>query len=213
MAWYLHPDEGHNQDGRHVSYLRDVDRWRGPDPEVFDYITSIADGPRLVSALQDAFEEGTLFASETVPARNLPRRLRCAERALWFERTRTALTDAEIIFADPDNGLVSDDPARRLEPNFAKRMPISEVLALANGRPTIVYHHNSRFKGGHEAEIDFWMRRLGRPSIAVRCNAYSCRTFLVINPDAKISDRVVGFCRDWRDHKVSLHANAAARSP
>ncbi|NDW07462.1 hypothetical protein [Jiella pacifica] len=130
---------------------------------------------------------------------------------MWFERARTALEDAEIIFADPDNGLVSDDPGRRLEPHFAKRMPVAEVLALADGRPTIVYHHNSRFKGGHDAEVDFWMNRLGRRSIAVRCNAYSCRTFFVINPDAEIRERVVGFCRDWRDHKVSLHVNAAAR--
>ncbi|NIZ63253.1 hypothetical protein DL239_20000 [Sedimentitalea sp. CY04] len=49
----------------------------------------------------------------------------------------------------------------------------------------IIYHHNSRFKGGHAAENLYWSEQLETCSFAVRFRAYSARTFFVLNADAK----------------------------
>ncbi len=36
VAWWLFPDENHNNDGRHIDYLRHPARWRAFDPKLFD---------------------------------------------------------------------------------------------------------------------------------------------------------------------------------
>ncbi|MGT2465836.1 hypothetical protein ACVOMV_12895 [Mesorhizobium atlanticum] len=112
------------------------------------------------------------------------------------------------MFADPDNGLVDDEEWRRRKPSFGKQMPLKEVRALSEGRCAVIYHHNSRFKGGHDVEVDHWLGAIGASAIAVRATAYSCRTFFIVNPDAEIAERTIDFCRRWKDHKVSFHRSA-----
>jgi hypothetical protein len=41
----------------------------------------------------------------------------------------------------------------------------------------------TRRKGGHNAEVDFWLEEFGLPGFAVRAAQYSPRTFFVLNPD------------------------------
>ena len=42
IAWYLHPDEGHNSDGKHVQYLDYPQRWRHLDPELVDALNRLS---------------------------------------------------------------------------------------------------------------------------------------------------------------------------
>ena len=41
IVWWLLPDEGHNRDGRHISYLNRPDQWRHFDPDLFDTLRGI----------------------------------------------------------------------------------------------------------------------------------------------------------------------------
>ena len=41
IAWWLFPDESHNRDGRHISYLSHPDQWRHFDPDLFDTLREI----------------------------------------------------------------------------------------------------------------------------------------------------------------------------
>lgn len=66
-------------------------------------------------------------------------------------------------------------------------------MCLAQGRMAIIYHHNSRFKGGHTAENIFWAKQLETCSFAVRFRAYSARTFFVINADQK----AISAAKEW----------------
>jgi len=54
-------------------------------------------------------------------------------------------------------------------------------------------------------EVDHWLAQIGQNALAIRPNAYSCRTFFIVNPDELITARAVEFCQRWSDHKVSLH--------
>ncbi|CAN7175327.1 hypothetical protein [Mesorhizobium caraganae] len=208
IAWYVFPDEVHNSDGRHVSYVCAPERWRYLDPELFDLLVAVISKRRAVAELHRALPGGTLFASEPLPTGRMRGTDRCAARRAWFSRTLKSVEAADIVFADPDNGLTSDEERRRQMPNFGKQIPISEVRALSAGRTAVVYHHNSRFKGGHEAEVDYWLRAIGMPAMAIRATAYSCRTFFVINPNAEIAERTRTFCDKWKDHKVRLHVSS-----
>ncbi len=114
------------------------------------------------------------------------------------------LRAADIVFADPDNGLVDSNPLRRSRKPFGKQMPLSEARALADGRTAIVYHHNTRRPGGHEAEVNHWVEQLGEGPMAIRVTVYSCRTFFVLNPTREIAHRVATFCKRWANHGVRL---------
>jgi hypothetical protein len=205
VAWYLYPDEGHNSDGRHTAYLSQPEIWRYLDPQLFEELRKVASGDRSVAALQDLGLLNAAFANEPLMQRAEPCSLRSISRAAWFERQLRLLEGCELVFADPDNGLTDDNPGRRSSLTFGKQLPLQEALALAEGRSAVIYHHNSRFKGGHDAEVDHWRRLLGSQTMAVRANAYSCRTFLILNPTAQLAQRAEEFCARWSDHKVRLH--------
>jgi hypothetical protein len=205
VAWYLYPDEGHNSDGRHTAYLTQPGIWRHLDPQLFDRLRQVASGDRSVTALQALGLLNATFAGEPLVQRAEPCLLRSNSRASWFERQLRLLHGCELVFADPDNGLTDDNPTRRSGLTFGKQIPLQEALALAKGRSAVIYHHNSRFKGGHDLEVDHWRRLLGRQTLAIRANAYSCRTFLILNPTDQLAKRAAAFCARWSGHKVRLH--------
>jgi hypothetical protein len=86
---------------------------------------------------------------------------------------------------------------------------VGAIAVESEGRMAVIHHHNSRFKGGHDCEVDHWLRGIGLPTLAVRANAFSCRTFFVINPDAEIADRTRDFCEKWKNNKIRLHRSAS----
>lgn len=204
IAWYLFPDEGHNDDGRHIDYLSNPDRWRDLDPELYDGLKSIINASRSIASLERLEALSGTFSREPLIAPNGFRE-RSAWRSQWFDRLLSDLESSQMVFADPDNGLIDNASTRRSRRVFGKQLPLAEAQALANGRTAIIYHHNTRRKGGHNAEVDHWLKEISLPAMAVRATAYSCRTFFIINPDVTTQQRVEAFCKRWANHSVRLH--------
>lgn len=205
IAWYLYPDEGHNGDGKHIKYLSDPERWRDLDPFLFDALQAVANEGRSVAALQASGAISAAAAFSIPIVEGTLSKGRSLARAAWFAQNLEALATCDLVFADPDNGIIDDSEHRRKQPSFGKQMPLSEVLSLAAGRPAVIYHHNTRFKGGHHKEVDHWLAQLGPKALAIRANAYSCRTFFIVNPDQSLADRAAEFCARWSNHNVWLH--------
>lgn len=203
VAWYRFPDEDYNGDGRHIDYLERQDL-RRLDPDLFDHLCAITLAERSIASLLPLLP-GVVSADESLGIGEVAIRQRRSWREQWFARAQAALTDCQIVFADPDNGVVDDDDRRKGRVKFGKQIPLSEVAALAKGRCAVIYHHNTRRAGGHTAEVDHWLSRFQVPAMAVRANAYSCRTFFILNPDREISERARQFCEGWRSLKVFLH--------
>jgi len=208
IAWYLYPDEGHNADGRHISYLNDPNRWRHLDPELFDALTGVAGGVRSVRSLEATGLIGNQFHGKPLTSGDLPWQQRSAWRHDWFAEVQTRMSAADLVFADPDNGLVDNDDKRRSKAKFGKSISLREAEALAQNRPAVIYHHNTRRPGGHDLEVDYWLSQFNTNAIAVRANAYSCRTFFVLNPDDELVERARDFCYRWREHGVRFHGGA-----
>ena len=205
VAWYRYPDEDHNGDGRHITYLDspggEIARL---DPELFDHLRSVTRSERSIRSLLPVLPE--VVSSDTaLDVTAIPLRQRRDWRVDWFDQVLADLEDCDLVFADPDNGIVDDADRRKGRKVFGKQMPLAEVQALAQGRTAVVYHHNTRRKGGHDAEVDHWMAEIGAPTLAVRAKAYSCRTFFIINPDDEIAGRARTFCARWKPLRVSLH--------
>lgn len=203
VAWYLYPDESHNADGRHITYLDQPDHWRDLDPDLFDALENTVRNQRSVQALESTkMLAGATFVRDVIDSAGTHASARCDERTRWFSQVTQSLAGCNLVFADPDNGLIDDSPHRRRDRKFGKQMPLSEALALAENRQLIIYHHNTRYPGGHDLEIQSWQTRLGPGTVAVRANAYSCRTFFVVNPSETTRQRAVDFARRWLNHKV-----------
>lgn len=204
VAWYRFPDEAHNKDGRHVSYLEQAQRYARLDRDLFRHLGEVVVDARSIATLMPVLE-GSVSSDESLDASAIPARHRREWRKAWFARVQDELSDCDLVFADPDNGIVDDSDHRKGTAKFGKQMPLAEVRALANDRCAIIYHHNTRRPGGHDAEVEYWLNEIGLPGLAIRAKAYSPRTFFVLNPDPEVEERVRSFCEKWRDLRVGLH--------
>lgn len=204
VIWYRFPDEDHNKDGRHVSYLEQSDRYSQLDRELFDHLGQLVAKRRAIKSLLPALGDVNSF-DEKIDLASMPPRERREWRNAWFSRALEEVSDCDIVFADPDNGIVDDADWRKGQPRFGKQIPLAEVHAIAQGRCAIIYHHNTRRAGGHDAEVDHWLEQIGIPGIAVRATAYSPRTFFILNPHPIVAERVRTFCVQWQDLRVRLH--------
>jgi hypothetical protein len=212
IVWYLHPDQGHNADGKHIRYLSDPDRWRALDPELFDALKTVVSCDRSVRGLQRTRVVTATHFDEPMDFVVAPATQREHLRSNWFQRALSSLSHCDIVFADPDNGLTGDQPDRRRQKRFAKSLPLSEARRLAQGRSAIIYHHNTRLAGGHDRQVQHWRCLLGADTLAVRANPFSCRTFFVLNAGRQTRDRVEGFCHHWRHHRVWLDKGQCSES-
>ena len=158
--------------------------------------------PGQRSSIQDVAESRILgnavFADDPLDIRGVKTGDRARWRQQWFERVRQQLSDCDMVFADPDNGLVSDADFKPGRKESAKRLPVHEAIRLAEqGRPVVIYHHNSRSRS-HRREIRWWMSQLPGCAYAFYWKRWSCRTFFIVNPDAATEQRLKGFAHKWR---------------
>ena len=204
VAWYRYPDESHNGDGRHITYLDQPQRYEHLDPVLFSHLQNITRDARSINSLLPVLE-GAISSDESVDSSMVAPRERRNWRTAWFQRVMERLSTCDLVFADPDNGIIDDANWRRGRAKFGKQMPLAEVQELAKGRCAVIYHHNTRRRGGHGAEVDHWLGEVGTPGLAVRATAYSPRTFFVLNPNEEIVARIDKFCKQWADLKVHLH--------
>ena len=205
VAWYLHPDAGPDGDGSHTEYLEDPaqhQRWHHLDPQLFETLEKLLrDDNRSVQAMQRSGVLGdAAFADERLDVSGVRWRDRRHWRRRWFEAVQDRLSGCDVVFADPDNGLVADDRFRPERKEDAKRIPLAEATALAEGRTAVIYHHNGRRAGGHLSEIRCWMGQLPGCSCAYYWRRWSNRTFFFINLDAEAERRLRRFVERWESH-------------
>ena len=204
VAWYRFPEEEHNGDGRHTGYLDRPQEYEALDPELFNHLRNVVSRERSITSLLPVLE-AVAASDESLDVNAVPARSRRAWRKKWFSAVLDNLADCDLVFADPDNGIIDDKDSRKGASKFGKQMPLEEVRTLATERCAVIYHHNTRRAGGHDVEVDFWLNEIGLPGFAVRAARYSPRTFFVLNPDEEIRQRAVAFCAQWSTMKVRMH--------
>ena len=149
VVWCLFPDETHNNDGRHVSYLRKPE-FEALDDQLFDVLREIvANGNRRISSVSTGglFPEGAVFCdTTTVPlsSHRVSRDDRMQYRAGWLDSCFRMTETCELVFFDPDNGLeVSSVPKHR--PSAGKYIYWDELMRFWHrGQALLVYHHLNR---------------------------------------------------------------------
>ena len=156
VVWYFNPDEEANSDGR----LDQYPELRECDPCLYDALASVRQRGRSLQAVQRAgiLPPTTLFFAEPLRAAS-PGAHRflgsCneASRLAWHRRALSHMSDADIVFMDPDNGLAGLK-IRPRETRSRKYAFLDEIAEhLQAGRSVILYHHQTRRPGGVSLEV------------------------------------------------------------
>jgi hypothetical protein len=204
VVWWLFPNEQHNADGGHRQYLERPNEWEDFDSDLFKALQNIKE-QRDVRALENAaILPGAVFISDPVPCG-------VRERGTWFEGIKTGITDCTLVFLDPDNG-IAPEGLKLSQRRAGKSVTIEEIKALQkSGRAVVVYHHQTRLKGGHLSEIEMVAKRLRARGLhvsgALRANPWSPRAFFILNGDKTLHDRAQGLAHMWKD-RITWHPEA-----
>jgi hypothetical protein len=171
VVWYLVPNESHNADGKHVSYLirspANLNRYRECDSELYNTLAKIVDDrQRSVMSVRQrgVLPAGTAFFEDPLTYVGMPNigpaalDARLRHRRRWMERALSQMAGAEVIFLDPDNGFESG--TRRHEAKGPKYVYFDEVQPyLDRGQSVVVYHH-LHFGATALVQVDIMVERL-----------------------------------------------------
>ncbi len=201
--------------GNDVDYLQPPrsDDFERCNPQLFRAMRAIVQGKRTIAAVEasDALPYGTVcFSQELDITPNDPWGEREQKRSKWLADGFERVTDAQVVFADPNTGLEipsvgpvavggSGNNDGRKYAYYHDLQPHWEA-----GRSIIVYHHSSRSVKGQTVEIQVENRmealrrhfRLSRRQnvMALRYHRGTSRTYLVV-PAPEHAERLGERCR------------------
>lgn len=145
VNWYLTPDEDYNGDGSHIEYLDD-DRFSACDEELWLALKNIVKKEqRKVSSLENATILRAVFFSDVLDFTGKTKPERAELRMDWHAKALAKLAENDIVFVDPDNGLIVPSAAGKQKEN---KYVLAEELAgyYAQGSSVIYYQHKARRK-------------------------------------------------------------------
>lgn len=148
VNWYLVPDESHNADGSYTKYPS----LRKCDEELWDRLKTIVDsGQRKVSKLETDSILKAVFFSQTLDFAQKKKSERNAIRADWHTAALKALEHLNVIFVDPDNGLLVPSVAGTDKEN--KFVTTDELEAYYRQGSTVIYYqHKARRQNAFYAD-------------------------------------------------------------
>lgn len=139
INWYMATPpterEKKNEDGKH----RIAERYDACDPALAETLRAIStSSQRSIEALQQA---ALLDAARTVYYKEM---VEVDRRAQWHEDALQALADCDLVFLDPDNGLLVKSVDRRSAKSV--KYVFDEELNdyLARGQSVVLYNHRAR---------------------------------------------------------------------
>lgn len=139
VNWYLSADEAHNEDGRHTGYLRDS-KFVGCDDELLGKLSCMVYGnQRSVQALQELnlIPSAGFYSRELMP----PGEAHTGFRQEWHETALQALHDTDIVFLDPDNGLLPDSVSRGSAKSVKYVLQQEIIDYYLAGHSVVFYNH------------------------------------------------------------------------
>lgn len=149
VNWYLTPDE-QNGDGRFTAYQK----YRGCDELLFDELKKIVDGQRReVAALENDAILPAVFFSQSLDYGGRAKAARAAFRQAWHEEALRRLNGVDIVFLDPDNGLLV--PSAKGTRRDNKYVTVGELADYYRQGATVVYYQHKARRGD-----DFYRKQL-----------------------------------------------------
>lgn len=142
VNWYLtyKPEEHNNADGKHIGYFND-NSFKYCDDELLISLYTITKGTRSIEALENA----NLIPNAIYYKRILkPGSEKYFSRTEWHSESLEKLSEPDIIFCDPDNGLIVKSVS--INSNKSDKYILHDELVsyYQAGKSIVFYNHRSR---------------------------------------------------------------------
>lgn len=134
VNWYLTLNDGNNN-GKKTAYFDKRDD-RLYDPELFDFLRGIAGNPeKTVRMIEESrMIQNACYYHELIGT---------PDRTRWHKQALEKLTDAELIFCDPDNGTIGQKSLKSRDAE--KYISPTEIADYYNRGQNVVYYcHKAR---------------------------------------------------------------------
>lgn len=201
VNWYLTPKDGRT-DGCHTEYLG-IEAMRQYDIELFEAMKNLAPLKKKHIGMVESSGvlDGITFYKDEMDFDSSPSRIRGEKRADWHRRALTALSGCELVFADPDNGLIDRKPSTKGAQKYI--LPEEIECYFKRGQQVVYYQHRPRING---ANWEAFKRRIlmkipEARLLAVSFNRWSCRTYIFVlheNEYARYEKLISSFLEsDW----------------
>lgn len=201
------------QDGRFIEYPE----LRTCDPKLYDRLSQIlATNQRTLFQVEnnDILPTNTLFYGTAILAPKVPcfsaaaRQAQTRLRASWFDDGFNKLSEAELVFLDPDNGLASSRCQKHLR-SSAKYIFEDEVVAwVKRGQSVVLYQHQQRRSLKEQVTDQRKLLDVGNSGFAVSFHRLSVRIYYILPAEdhrARLLERLSRFLEGaWRKHFTRL---------
>ena len=213
IVWYLMPDEDNN-DGKKTSYLKNPEKYRPCDHELFKHLKKLVDSEqRSVSEIQDSklFSPQTVYHDCVLPYGDpvkLTKDERLARRKRWLDRAIQKVRKSDVVFCDPDTGF----EIKSVEKHYNKGGKYvfwdeAKHLYDSEKQTAIFYQHSRREKNHIKDMVSEIGNKLPGGSHVIPITfekARKDRTFFVI-PSQKHDELITARIREmekgpWADH-------------
>ena len=143
VNWYRTPDEAHNSDGLHIGYLQKKE-FRSCDPALWSTLGQIVSyRKREIAALEQSGVLLATYFNKLLDSSSGDKLARQAVRMDWHTQALQALHGCDIVFVDPDNGLMVPSADGTTKSNkFVLPYELAEYYHA--GASIIYYQHKAR---------------------------------------------------------------------
>ena len=186
INWYLTEDDK-SADGKFTGYLKQSEE-QHCDSELFDKLKEIAS--RADKNVQMIEASGIIpnasFFKAALRNTGSDARAKRINRRLWFNNSTLLLKEAELIFADPDNGITYRKTAANKD-SEKYVLPEEIVEYYHSGKNVVFYCHKGRRKQDDWEETKTGIRKWIRDAqiIAVTFHRGTQRSYIfVLHPDS-----------------------------
>jgi hypothetical protein len=178
----------------------------------FSCYSPLATNQRTLSQVEnnDILPTNTLFYGTASPAPRTPcysaaaREAQNQLRSAWFKEGFKKLSEAELVFLDPDNGIAAKRGKKHWR-NSVKYVFEDEVIEwLKRGQSVVLYQHQQRKKLTEQVSEQQRLLGTGRACFAVSFHRRAVRIYYVLpakDHHARISERLSRFLAGaWAEH-------------
>ena len=209
VLWCCNSEPDATQDGRFTEYPE----LRACDPDLYDRLAQILkDKQRSLAHVENnhLLPSNTLFYGTAMPAPKTPcfstaaREAQRQLRAAWFKEGFQKLSEAELVFLDPDNGLAAKRAQKhwRSSVKYVFEDEVSEWLK--RGQSAVLYQHQHRRKLVEQVSAQQKILAAATACHAVSFHRRTARIYYILpaaDHESRIAERLTCFLAGaWGQH-------------
>lgn len=147
VIWYRFPDEPNKGNGQHIDYISKP-QYSACDKELVLCLSKVVKGERTIAHLErlNILPDNTVYFSKTLDFHEtyttqtkLHKAGRRNERLQWLNDAVKAISQCNIVFVDPDNGIEIPSIPNIHQIKSGKYTYISELEAIFNNKMPVLF--------------------------------------------------------------------------